>query len=32
MTYDEIKRHEEINALIDKGNANLAVLGFTDHS
>lgn len=32
MTYQEIKNHEEINALIDKGNANLAVLGFTDHS
>lgn len=32
MTYQEIKNNEEVNALIHKGNANLAVLGFTDHS
>lgn len=32
MTYQEIKNNEEVNALINKGNANLAVLGFTDHS
>ena len=32
MTYQEIKNHDEVNALIEKGNANLAVLGFTDHS
>lgn len=32
MTYQEIKNNEEVNALIDRGNTNLAVLGFTDHS
>ena len=32
MTYDEIRKNEEVNVLIDKGNANLRVLGFTDHS
>lgn len=32
MTYQEIKENKEVNALIDKGNANLKVLGFTDHS
>ena len=32
MTYEDIKKNEEVNALIDKGNANLNVLGFTDHS
>lgn len=32
MTYEDIKNNEEINALIAKGNANLNVLGFTDHS
>ncbi len=32
MTYQEIKSNEEINAFIRKGNANLSVLGFTDHS
>jgi len=32
MTYQDIKNNEEVNALIHKGNANLAVLGFTDHS
>lgn len=32
MTYQEIMNHEEVNALIEKGNANLFVLGFTDHS
>jgi len=32
MTYEEIKQNEEVLALIKKGNANLHVLGFTDHS
>lgn len=32
MTYEEIKKNEEVRALLKKGNANLRVLGFTDHS
>ncbi len=32
MIYEEIKKNEEVLALIKKGNANLHVLGFTDHS
>ena len=32
MTYDQICRDEEVLALLEKGNANLGVLGFTDHS
>ncbi|MBQ2706162.1 MAG: HD domain-containing protein [Agathobacter sp.] len=32
MTYEDIKKNEEVRALIKKGNANLHVLGFTDHS
>lgn len=32
MTYQEIKKNEEVNALINRGNANLTVMGFTDHS
>ncbi len=32
MTYREILKNEEVNAYIKKGNANLDVLGFTDHS
>ncbi len=32
MTYQEILKNEEVNAYIRKGNANLDVLGFTDHS
>lgn len=32
MTYEEIKQNEEVLALIQKGNANLRVMGFTDHS
>ena len=32
MTYEEIRKNEEIRALLKKGNANLRVLGFTDHS
>lgn len=32
MKYEEIRNNEEIRALLKKGNANLSVLGFTDHS
>ena len=32
MKYKEIKDNEEVQALIAKGNENLGVLGFTDHS
>ena len=32
MMFDKIRKNEEILGFIRKGNANLAVLGFTDHS
>ena len=32
MTYYDICQDEEVLALLEKGNANLGVLGFTDHS
>lgn len=32
MTYEYIRKHPEVNALLEKGNQNLGVLGFTDHS
>ena len=32
MTYEEIRNNEEVLALLDRGNRNLGVLGFTDHS
>ena len=32
MTYSEIRNNAEVCALLDKGNQNLGVLGFTDHS
>ena len=32
ITFEEIKQHPRINAYIQKGNQNLGVLGFTDHS
>lgn len=32
MTYEEILKDPEVCALLNKGNANLGVLGFTDHS
>ena len=32
MTYHDISKDEEVLALLEKGNANLGVLGFTDHS
>ena len=32
MVYEQILHDEEVLALLEKGNANLGVLGFTDHS
>lgn len=32
VKFEEIKRDEEIQALIKQGNDNLGMLGFTDHS
>ena len=32
MTYEEIKKHPEVVALLERGDYNLGVLGFTDHS
>lgn len=32
MNYAEIRNNEEIRAFLKKGNDNLGVLGFTDHS
>ncbi len=32
MTYNEIKLNKEVKALLKKGNDNLGVLGYTDHS
>jgi metal-dependent HD superfamily phosphatase/phosphodiesterase len=32
MTYQDIKNHPEVLALLAKGNHDLGVLGFTDHS
>ena len=32
MKYKEIVKNKEINAYLEKGNANLGQLGFTDHS
>ena len=32
MTYEEIKNHPEVVALLEKGNHDLGVLGYTDHS
>ena len=32
MTYQEIYKHPEVCALLKKGNDNLGVLGYTDHS
>ena len=32
MTYQDIKNNAEVCALLEKGNQNLGVLGFTDHS
>ena len=32
MTYKDIQKNEVVNAYIQKGNDNLGVLGYTDHS
>ena len=32
MKYTDIKKNEEVKELITKGNENLGVLGYTDHS
>ena len=32
MTFEEIKRNEEIRTYIEKGNENLGVMGFTEHA
>lgn len=32
MTYQEIRENEEVQAYLKKGNENLGVLGYTDHS
>ena len=32
MKYNDIKKNEEVKELITKGNENLGVLGYTDHS
>lgn len=32
MKYSDLKENKEIKTLIEKGNSNLGVLGYTDHS
>lgn len=32
MTYEQIKSHPEVCALLKRGNENLGVLGYTEHS
>ena len=32
MTYKDIKHNKEVNELLKKGNQNLGLLGYTDHS
>lgn len=32
MTYEEIKKNEEVLAYLKKGNDVLGVMGYTDHS
>lgn len=32
MTYKDIRHNEEVNELLKKGNQNLGLLGYTDHS
>lgn len=32
LTYKEIRKNEEVRAYLKKGNENLGVLGYTDHS
>lgn len=32
MKFEEIKKNKEILAFLKKGNENLGILGYTDHS
>lgn len=32
MKYEEIKKNKEVLAFIKKGNENLGIMGYTDHS
>ena len=32
MNYKEILQNEEVKAYLEKGNENLGILGYTDHS
>ena len=32
MNFKDIRNHPEVCALLERGNQNLGVLGFTDHS
>ena len=32
MRFEEIKKNKEILAFMKKGNENLGILGYTDHS
>ena len=32
MTYEYIRNHPEVKALLERGNYNLGVMGYTDHS
>ncbi|MBQ7887460.1 MAG: HD domain-containing protein [Clostridia bacterium] len=32
MTFEEIRRNDEIRAYMEKGNENLGVMGFTEHA
>ena len=32
MKFEEIRNNKEILAFLNKGNENLGILGFTDHS
>lgn len=32
MTYEEIKKNKEVKQFLKKGNQNLGILGYTDHS
>ena len=32
MRYEDLRSNEEVRALIKRGNDNLGVLGYTDHS
>ena len=32
ITYDDVRRDEEVLAFLKKGDANLEVLGYTEHA